>query len=831
MKKNLLKLWPVFLLTQLAFCVSAQRIDTALARLNRDYKQEKIYLQLDRTVYNPGETIWFKAYLFTGSFPSEISKTVYTELIDAKGKVLRRFISPVIISGAAGSLEIPAGASGTVYVRAYTKWMLNFDSAYLFTKAITVIPPPALPGKSVVTPVVQTNATVTNANMETVPQFFPEGGDLINNIESRVAFKVTYRNGMPANASGDIVNNNGKKITSFVSIHDGMGMFVLQPANGETYKAVWNDEQGHAHETNLPPAKQSGIVLEVNSFSDHIQFKIKRNPTAGAYPFVYLVAQFNQQLLYKAKANLTQLVAVDGIIPTENLSAGIVQVTVFSPDEKPIAERIAFINQTSCSFMPRINTSLINTGKRKESVLAIDIPDSIESNLSVAITDAVVTPSQRGENIFSHLLLTSDINGYVHNPSYYFSGDADSIADHLDLVMMTNGWRRFRWENVLAGNFPTMNYKPENYITINGQVQGLGKESLEGKEINGILELKDKKREFLIFPLQQNGKFNFPGMIFYDTATLFYQFNKDKNKTLTGKASFDIRSSLVKEPLGLQPPAYLMLGVQQPDTLALTRNKEIYVEQLNKQELQKVRTLKTVVVTSQKKTKTQLMDEKYTSGMFSDDGSMQSRTILPDEDPSFLSSTNLATYLQGRVAGLLANPDLTEDAITWRGFATALYVNEISQSALSFETGRVAEDATYFLSLPMSDIAMVKIFEPPFFGGSSANSGGQGGAIAVYLKKAGDRGQQVKPLDHVILPGYSPVKEFYSPNYSQLPASDAADYRPTLYWKPFVILDKKHRHISLSFFNNDITQKIKIIIEGCNRDGKLTHIERVLQQN
>jgi hypothetical protein len=129
--------------------------------------------------------------------------------------------------------------------------------------------------------------------------------------------------------------------------------------------------------------------------------------------------------------------------------------------------------------------------------------------------------------------------------------------------------------------------------------------------------------------------------------------------------------------------------------------------------------------------------------MFADDPSMQSRTILPDDDPAFLASASLGAYLQNRVAGLQVNMDVTENAITWRSFPTALYVDEISQTSMNFN-GQITEDASYLLSIPMTDIAMVKIISPPFFGGSSTNTGGQGGAS----------------LDHVLLPGYSPIKEF-----------------------------------------------------------------------
>lgn len=867
MKTVYLKIYLLILFKVICTTVYSQPYDSILNKLDRQYPQEKLYLQFDRSVYNPGEAIWFKAYLFSGNLPSLISKTLYTELTDATGRVLQRITAPFIMSGAAGSLEIPADISGTVIVRAYTKWMLNFDSSFLYTKAIQVITPQKPSGK--IPPASQSKLTsLTSATSATsyVLQFFPEGGDLVQGVQSRVAFKATDRNGIPINIAGDILNSKQTKITTFTSIHDGMGTFILQPQIAETYKAFWKDNRGQNHETALPAAKQNGVVLEIENFLNQIAFKIKRAPNAQPYSFVYIVAQMNQQLLYRAKVNINKTSSASGVFPTQNLPSGIVQITVFTPDEQPVAERIVFANLSNYEFITDLNSTLKDVGKRKKNVIHIDVPDTLVCNLSVAVTDADINPTLSGDNIYSHLLLTSDIKGYVYNPAYYFSSDADSIIDHLDLVMMTNGWRRFKWQDVLAEHFPKLNYMPENYISIDGQVHGLNKKLLAGKEINGIIELKNMNKQFLSIPVEPDGKFKLTGIIFYDTAKIFYQFNNDKNMVLTSRASFDIKSDLLKDPINLPLDNSVLFSLKRPDTMLLIKNKEIYQQQITSLESQKIKTLKTVVVTTRKKSHQELMDEEYTSGLFSFG---DSRIILPENDPAFLTSQNLLNYLQGRVAGLQVYfPPIPggDASITWRGFTTALFVNEVQQ-----------QDATQIMSLQMSDIAMVKIFNPPFFGavggggarstagggsgstggggtggthgpggsgstggggaggpsessgGATGGAAGAGGAIAVYLRKGGSLNQMTKGLDFTLIPGYSAVKEFYSPDYSKPDPSDALDYRSTLYWNPFIFIDKDHRSISLPFYNNDFTKKIKVIIEGINGDGKLTRVEKILQ--
>src|SRR5688572_18561403 len=97
------------LILSVVFGVSsyAQRFDSALNELDSKYPQEKLYLHFDRSIYNPGETIWFKAYLFSGAYPSPFSKTVYAELLDEQGKLLQRRSAPIIQGGAAAAFDLP----------------------------------------------------------------------------------------------------------------------------------------------------------------------------------------------------------------------------------------------------------------------------------------------------------------------------------------------------------------------------------------------------------------------------------------------------------------------------------------------------------------------------------------------------------------------------------------------------------------------------------------------------------------------------------------------------------------------------------------------------
>jgi hypothetical protein len=777
--------------------VSAQVYDSVLKKLDTQFPQEKLYLQFDKSAYNPGETIWFKAYLLASNYPSDISHTVYAELIDDKGKVIQKKSAPIFRYGAAGAFDIPSDLNSSyVYVRAYTRWMLNFDSSFLFLKGFPLLQ------------IKKQNTKPVAVQQAYFLQFFPEGGDLVEGVESRVAFKGTDVNGYPIAVAGEIQTSKGKKVSDIKSMHDGMGYFTLIPDAGEQYIAKWKDPKGETHQTNLPAAKKEGAVLQVNLTQDAIQFTVRRSPGLNSSTTFDLVAQMQQQLLYRAKANLSVKSEVSGQFPKTNLSSGIVQITLFSGEGKPLAERIVFVNQQDYYFITDLNAPLKNLTERGKNVIQIDVPDTILTNLSIAVTDADVNPEIKDDDdIFSSVLLTSDIKGFVYHPGYYFSSDADSVAKHLDLVMMTNGWRRFKWDDVLANHWPEIKYTPDAYMGIKGTIRGLNKTDLRNRDLTAIVQPKGGAKQFVSLPITPEGNFELGDMLLFDSVKIYYQLNDDKNKVLTTRANFDFTTNLMKEYLGLPLPMKEEYYVVKPDSISMARNKLAAQKNFDPK---KVQTLATVQVTARQKTKAEKLDGQYASGLFSGG---DANSFVPDDDPAAMGAQNVFTYLQGRVAGLQISMNGGEPSLSWRGGSPSLFLDEMQQ-----------QDASMLETIPMSNVALIKVFRPPFFG---ATGGGANGAIAVYTKKGSSMNQDVKGLDFVNIAGYSPMKEFYSPDYDKDPANDHYDYRTTLYWNPYVLTDKSNRRIRLTFFNNDFTKRIRVVVEGLNNDGKLTKIEKI----
>jgi hypothetical protein len=233
---------------------------------------------------------------------------------------------------------------------------------------------------------------------------------------------------------------------------------------------------------------------------------------------------------------------------------------------------------------------------------------------------------------------------------------------------------------------------------------------------------------------------------------------------------------------------------------------------------QKVKTLESVTVKGRVKTDAEKLDERYASGMFSG-GDAYLFDLVDNQLAN--SYPDIFTFLQGKVPGLqiIAGQGVGGlPSLQWRGGRPSLYLNEMQT------------DASQLQNTPVSDIAEVKVFRP---GSGVGFGGGSGGVIAVYTKKGGDEKRNdpnFKGLDRQILIGYSMPKEFYAPDYLvNSPQNEREDLRTTLYWKPYLLTDKYTKQVNIDFFNNDISKKLRIVIEGFNEDGKLAHLEQIIQ--
>ena len=785
--------------------LSAQKIDSMMGLYSEEFQQEKIHIHFDKSIYNKGETIWYKGYVMTGSDLSFYSKNFYIDWFDEQGKLLSHTIAPMFESSARGQFIIPDKYAGKfVHAKAYTNWMLNFDTAFLYNKDVIVNQP-----------VATTNAKAKVEKAIVTVQFFPEAGDLIGGLNQRIAFLATNQYNIPATIHGAIKSSKNILIDSFATEHDGMGTLSFDVAANETYIATWLDEYGTSHTTALPVTRPSAATVQVQSLRNKVLFVIKRSANAtDNFKTLNAIAHMNQHEVYKSRINLSVKTSGVGEIPTKDLPTGILQLTLFDANWVPVAERVVFVNNNQYEFEPDVRMVEKSLKPRGKNRIDVYVADSAVSNMSIAVTDAELL-NDNSNTIISQMLLAGDIKGYINNPAYYFSNDEDSVRQHLDLVMLTHGWRRFNWVEIAQAKTPTVvNAKDTDYLQIKGLVFGFNKASgaVLPQYINLILQAKDSSKQFMSLPISKAGTFLQKGITFYDTIKIYYQFNGDKK--LTDRAEVRFNTGLTQAPSKLFSAiaaSPLLWNFKTRDSLALERSKFFYTEKLRLDKLLAAVNLQEVTVTSRIKNPKDVLDEKYASGLFSGGDATQFDVA---NDPFALGSIDVFSYLQGRVAGLQINNSGGQTSLSWRGGTPDVFLNETKT------------DVDQLRGISMSDVAYVKVFRPPFFG---ATGGGAGGAISVYTRKGGDvKYTPGQGLGFQILAGYTPYKEFYSPNYSGS-QNTQPDVRTTLYWNPFVLTDKKNKTYHIEFYNNDISKKLRIILEGINGDGKLTRIEKIVQ--
>ena len=786
----------IFSLLSVVTGASAQRIDSLLEVYDAKVPQEKAYVHFDNTLYVPGQTVWYKAYLLRGIEPSGISKNFYIDWFDNKGKLLKRVIAPIVSSTAAGSFTIPEKYTGDhIQVLAYTKWMLNFDSSLLFHHTLSVAQPAA------------TTADGPAVMPVTTLRFFPEGGDMVEGLQSTIAFKAAVSGGSPYAVDGVINNSKGEAITNFQATHNGMGKFTIFPVAGEVYTAAWKDAQGATHYTRLPPVKPRGIALAMGQRNGRWFFSIERAENAEAFKKVMIVATMQQQIVFQANVNLSAKAHVSAAIPSDKFISGVLQVTVMDSDKHPLAERIVFVNNHEYLAPAKITTDTLSLDKRGKNIFEIDWADTTNTSLSLAITDGLYDSSV---NIISGLLLSSEIKGYVHDPAYYFSSDADSVAHQLDLVMMTNGWRRFAWDDVLAGSAPALLFgRDSGYLSIAGKIDKLSEARVKkAEQVNMVLVARDSSKQLIFTPLLPDGSFRQDNLVLFDTVKIYYQLNKSY---IPARSNVAIKNSFLEYDSARRLAA---IGNYLPDTTGRMRLLSLAAEQRRLDSLMLRTTLKEVVVKARIKTKLEEMDDRYASGFFK---SSQSRSFNMADDKWALSTQSVFTYLQSRVAGLIIqNAFSSTPTAIRRGGPVAYFLNEMS-----------VDNATLAAISPAS-IAYVKVLDPPFFG---AAGGGQGGAIAVYTKKGDEAIQEVKGMDYTLLAGYTPVKEFYSPDPGETKGSfPRADLRRTLYWNPNIALDGANKKARITFYNNDISHSLQLVLEGVTDDGRVIHYRSRISQ-
>ena len=493
----------VLLLLLATLNVSAGSLDDicrALQSSSQTQVQEKVYIHTDNECYFVGDTLWYKAYVLRADqlVPTDMSRILYVELLSPDGLLVER--QNIIISAngyTCGQFVLPDSLySGYYELRAYTRWMLNFNTGYqrysrddtwyfynkqmaadffrtwddLYSRVFPVYSKSDQPGD-------YDERRMYQRPKQEIPKpkkdkllvtFYPEGGHFIAGVENRVAFEAVDQYGEAVNIGGVIHNSDGLS-QKIQTEHMGRGVFSITPS-GKKMEARFTF-RGKQYDIPLPRAEQQGVAIQLDG--SQLYVASMELPNDKDYGISILC---RGSLKYFKACDLTGKLLE---IPLDSLPTGVNELTLFDRDGRIWASRQFFVNHhdydsslvtldppthnpqsSTITYQPyeKVELPVVCQGVTAPTVFSISIRDTN--------TDE---PTYNNGNLMTDMLLSSDLRGFIASPAYYFEVDDETHRRHLDLLLMVQGWRKYKW-NELTDTSLTMRYQPETTMTVEGLV-------------------------------------------------------------------------------------------------------------------------------------------------------------------------------------------------------------------------------------------------------------------------------------------------------------------------------------------------------------------------
>ena len=827
----------------LAFAGAANRFSLA-------NPQEKVYLHFDNTGYYMGEMIWYTAYVVNGLLnrPTDLSRVLYVELLSPEGRILERQKLKVENGRASGSLSLAnpskVQVGGFYEVRSYTWAMLNWEGTY-YSRVFPVFDNPSEKGayEPKITLYPRSERFPNHRPKEEKLKklnvtFYPEGGMMVEGLPSRVAFKAVDEKGQGVSLSGVIYDGSGAKQTVFRSEHGGMGCFSLTPGPGKYEARITYG--GREYSYRLPEAEATGYVMRVdNSRSDSLDIHLSRTSRTEGQPIG--IAVLCRGLAYEfEEADLQAQDSVRLRISKANLPGGVQQITAYTQAGEVVAERLIYHDDGRRLAIEVSGTKrLYNPFEKVDLQLSVsdESGEPVTTHLSMSVRDPgsqVIGSDTR--DIRSELLLGSELRGYIEDIDYYFESDDAEHRTALDLLMMVQGWRRYKWEE-LTGQTPLeIKYPLESGITVSGQVLGsflskakrgvdvtvwvysdrtnvkgktrtdsLGRfcfvstEDIYGENEMSILT-EEKRRRGKVKAVTHQTLLNNT----YTPEARCYQ-EAEKYIAESSGAATDGKSYSVEEKLS-EDDVDSLLRVGLPDGAKVYQLPEVEVSRRWWKKFEYRRGIQYDIREEQDR----LMDSR-------EDYNNSLSDFLTRIDPNFrlrFYSTSVDYSSMGRMGRTTPAASLSAN-----GSASVQLYHKARPVRI------VVIQNQYYATLDDIDsIRVAESFDPDILRSYNLNGtpidtyDSQYTYVIVYPKPVSKQDRGATGYRKTRLQGYSIPVEFYHVDYSQGVLPDEQDYRRTLYWNPAVATDSLGR-AQVTFYNNGTAHGLDISVETLTTDG------------
>lgn len=655
-------------------------------------------------------------------------------------------------------------------------------------------------------------------------QFFPESGELVHGLQSKVGFKVADANGQGKIVQGDIVDEKDSLITSFKSNCLGMGSFILDKVDTtKTYYAqlISQSDENQSVLHPLPDIASTGNVLSVKKQQNNLLLTAASNYLKN--DSIYLEISFRGVSVFKKKVSMNEGV-LKLLIPINILPEGILSCTMMDDFMRPVAERLYFNARPESRLNITLSTDKPIYAKRELTKLKITCNNSNGLPANANLSLLAINKKQMGkmqslrQNILSWFLLDSELKGRIENPGFYFSGDTIKQS-HLDALMLTQGWRKYNYSEPFA----SLSFKPELNLTVTGEVSSVLSKRKK-KEAELILATFGKNKSFYTQLADSLGKFRFDLKDeFGQNMNILIQSSKKsgekKNYTLTldkkesPPVSFNHAQTVqeldsvveifveknkqrqrIDEAFPLQSGNILIDEVEVTGYNLTPNRKKVMEEYGEPDEVIEGKAIRE-------------KEEKWSYGLYS---------ILLFNYPDKIKIEKRGNYLYAR---LKSNQELTLvviDGIPVKPHDYELIPNISPSEVSSFE---IIEYADNFLKL------FCELF-PSSCGCPGAPACGNVIAIYTYGQK-GIYGTTVPVgLMQTSVPVFSAPREFYAPKYEPLQDSevDKPDLRALIHWEPILKTDSLG-NASTCFYNADNVGKMTVVVEAVSENGEIGYQE------
>lgn len=650
-----------------------------------------------------------------------------------------------------------------------------------------------LPNKQVITKIIPIKATSNNIDV----QFFPEGGDLVEGLPGKVGFKAINASGLGEDVKGVVVDELGTEMLQFETTHLGMGAIVLTPMANKTYTAKIKLPNGDTKTVNLPKAKPSGYTLSVNVLDTaKIAVKIFISEDLLNKGELKLIAHHNGNIIFTGKVQTAKQLAIVNLLKKE-FPSGIVQLTLFDPNNMPVCERITFVNNKLDKIDIGLNNLKPTYTQREKTDLNFTATvenNPLQGSFSVAVTNtAAVKPDIENEsNIYTSLLLTADLAGYVEKPNYYFLSDDMKTRIALDNLLLTQGWRKFNWQQISSSQPVVTNFEVEKTMRIGGKITKGGKPVVKGK----VSLFSNTNGFFVVDTLSDaNGRFSFDDITFGDSTKFIVQAR-------TGKDNKNVQIDLDVVPNQVvttnKNTGDIEVNVNESIMSYLNQSNDFFNEQIKKGFLNKTILLNEVKIVEKK-------NPTPNSANLNGAGSADQIFTAKDLETAF----SLSQYLSGRIVGVTVR----------NGVA---YSNRANGAPMSIVLDGMNMGNDFNLDdIVVQDVESVEVLRTI---GNTAIYGfnGANGVLVITTKRGSNNTSYNRYSPGIVTyapKGYSVSRQFYSPKYDVTPDS-RPDLRSTVFWAPHVITDTNGKG-NFNFFNTDQAGTYRIVIEGIDVFGNL----------